>query len=351
MPLLRAGELAKVVDKARISHAIRRTSPSRRRWKAPATATGLLSKHPLLPVPRAARPRARGRDPKLPDAFPPTDTASDDHVLIAFTSGTTGTPKGCIHYHRDVLAMTDTFARHILKPEPSEVICGTPPIAFTFGLGGLVIFPASRFGARAIALPRRSRGSRGWRTRSPAISVTTLFTAPTGYRALLKSHRPVMVRAIPEKVRVRWRRPCRPPPPEAWNDATGIRIIDGIGATEMIHIFISACGDDVRPGATGRPVPGFIAEIQDDDGRALPGGETGRLAVRGPAWICRYLADPRQAGYVQHGWNTVTGDVYRVDEDGYFWFVSRADDMIISAGYNIGAPEDGERAVATPQGR
>jgi 2-aminobenzoate-CoA ligase len=326
MPMLRAGELAKVVEKACISHAVADASLAEA-VEGARSATGRLQTIHWYGEGGGLERAAAA----MPDDFAAVATASDDPALIAFTSGTTGEPKGCVHFHRDVLVMTDTFSRHILKPEPSEVFCGTPPFAFTFGLGGLVIFPLA-VGA-AIALPERA-GFEGLEEAIERHGVTTMFTAPTGYRALLKSN-PTGPKSLIKCVSAGEALPAATS--DAWNDATGIRIIDGIGATEMIHIFISASGGDVRPGATGKPVPGFIAEIQDDDGNALPRGETGRLAVRGPTG-CRYLADPRQADYVRNGWN-MTGDVYRVDEDGYFWFVSRADDMIVSSGYNIGAPE------------
>ncbi|HWE46167.1 MAG TPA: AMP-binding protein [Caulobacteraceae bacterium] len=326
MPMLRAGELAKVVEKARISHAIADASLAEA-VEGARDATGWLTRIHYFGEGGALERDAAA----MPDAFPAVETAADDPVLIAFTSGTTGVPKGCIHYHRDVHVMVDTFSRHILKPEPSEIFCGTPPIAFTFGLGGVAIFPLAA-GACA-ALPSKP-GFDGLEEAIERHGVTTLFTAPTGYRALLKTH-PKGPRGLRKCVSAGEALPAATS--QAWFEATGVRIIDGIGATEMIHIFISASGNDVRPGATGKPVPGFIAEIQDDAGAALPPGEIGRLAVRGPTG-CRYLADARQADYVKRGWN-MTGDMYRVDEDGYFWFVSRADDMIVSSGYNIGAPE------------
>ncbi len=326
MPMLRAGELAKVVDKARITHAIADKSLADA-VEGARDATSLLGSIHYF---------GDGGDLEaacaaMPANFNDVATASADPVLIAFTSGTTGSPKGCIHFHRDVMVMVDTFSRHILRPESDEVFCGTPPFAFTFGLGGLVIFPLAA--GATIALLEKP-GFEGLEAAIERHQVTTLFTAPTGYRALLKNH-PQGPKSLRKCVSAGEALPAATS--QAWFDATGVRIIDGIGATEMIHIFISARGDDIRPGATGKPVPGFIAEIQDDEGRALPRGETGRLAVRGPTG-CRYLADPRQAEYVKRGWN-MTGDVYRLDEDGYFWFVSRADDMIVSSGYNIGAPE------------
>jgi 2-aminobenzoate-CoA ligase len=326
MPMLRAGELAKVVAKARITHALADASLAEA-VEGARGATGLLGSIRYFGDGGGLEPAAAA----MPADFTDVATASDDPVLIAFTSGTTGVPKGCVHYHRDVLVMCDTFSRHILKPQPDEVFCGTPPLAFTFGLGGLVIFPLA-VGATVALLERP--GFEGLEEAIERHGVTTLFTAPTGYRALLKAN-PTGIASLRKCVSAGEALPAATS--DAWFAATGIRIIDGIGATEMIHIFISASGGDVRPGATGKPVPGFIAEIQDEDGRTLPPGETGRLAVRGPTG-CRYLADARQGEYVKAGWN-MTGDVYRLDAEGYFWFVSRADDMIVSSGYNIGAPE------------
>ena len=327
MPLLRSGELAKVVAKAQISHAFADHAFAEA-VEGAREQTGRLAKVWWY-----------GQDGDLealttakPAEFANLDTASDDPILIAFTSGTTGVPKGCVHFHRDVLAMADTFSRHILQPEPDEIFCGTPPFAFTFGLGGLVIFPVAA--GAAMAFPDQP-GFDGLCEAVARHGVTTLFTAPTGYRALLKSCEKGQLKSLRKCVSAGETLPAATA--EAWRQATGIRIIDGIGSTEMIHIFISAAGDDIRPGATGKSVPGFIAEIQDEQGRALDRGETGRLAVCGPTG-CRYLADARQTDYVRNGWN-MTGDVYRLDQDGYFWFVSRADDMIVSSGYNIGAPE------------
>jgi 2-aminobenzoate-CoA ligase len=327
MPLLRAAELAVVIDKAQVTHALAdvklKAAVEAARTTAPVLETvsywgigGTLDEAEAL--------EQRGFDRPV--------TRADDPVLIAFTSGTTGQPKGCVHFHRDVFAMADTFSRHVLKPEPDEVFAGTPPYAFTFGLGGLVIFPIAA-GATIACLERP-----GFEALCEAIErhgVTTLFTAPTGYRALIKSCTPNQLKPLRKCVSAGETLPAATS--DAWFEATGIRIIDGIGTTEMIHIFISASGDDIRPGATGKPVPGYRAEVQDEDGRALPLGSTGRLAVKGPTG-CRYLADSRQSNYVRHGWN-LTGDVYRTDEDGYFWFVARGDDMIVSSGYNIGAPE------------
>ncbi|MEU3828409.1 AMP-binding protein [Streptomyces sp. SID161] len=272
------------------------------------------------------------RRPAPDTAFRAVDTAADDVALIAFTSGTTGRPKGCMHFHRDVLATADTFSRHVLRPHEDDVFAGTPPLGFTFGLGGLVIFPL-RAGASSLLLEQA-----GPRQLLPAITehrVSVLFTAPTAYRAMLEdldghdvSSLRRCVSAGENLPSATWR---------AWHERTGLRIINGIGATELLHIFLSAADEHIRPGATGLPVPGWQARVQDADGRPLPDGEPGLLAVRGPVG-CRYLADPRQRQYVRGGWN-VTGDTYVREADGYFHYVSRADDMIISAGYNIAGTE------------
>ncbi len=326
MPMLRPTELATVIDKAQVSHALVYATLA----EAIAEAQGAASCLTRVMTSAELQAAAQGQPPGA--RFEPVDTAADDPALIAFTSGTTGKPKGCVHHHRDVLAMADTFARHLLDLAPGDVVVGTPPIAFTFGLGGLVVFPAAAGAATAFA-PKP-----GFDALAETIErhhATAIFTAPTGYRALLKLAGEHDLSSLRTCVSAGETLPAATS--DAWRDATGVRIIDGIGSTEMIHIFISASGDAIRPGSTGKAVPGYEARIIDADGKPLPPGETGRLAVRGPTG-CRYLDDDRQAAYVQDGWN-LTGDVYRLDEDGYFWFVARSDDMIISSGYNIGAPE------------
>jgi len=327
MPMLRPGELAVVIETARITHALADVA-LRDAVEAAGAEAPLLDKVAYWGDGGDLDARAEAQE----QAWPICDTAADDPVLIAFTSGTTGRPKGCVHFHRDVFAMADTFSRHVLRPETDEVFAGTPPYAFTFGLGGSVIFPLAA-GATIACVERP--GFDGLCETIERHGVTTLFTAPTGYRAMLKSCDPRQLKSLRKCVSAGETLPAATS--DAWYEQTGIRIIDGIGSTEMIHIFISAAGDDIRPGATGRPVPGYRARILDDEGRPLPPGSTGRLAVKGPTG-CRYLADERQRNYVQNGWN-LTGDVYRLDEDGYFWFVARGDDMIVSSGYNIGAPE------------
>jgi 2-aminobenzoate-CoA ligase len=308
MPLLRAGEIAKVIDKARVTHAI--TEERLAEEVVRAGDVELLTFHELP---------ARGD-------FEPVDTAADDVAIIAFTSGTTGAPKGCVHCHRDLLATCDTFARHILDPQPGDVFSGTPPLAFTFGLGGHVLFPL-RFGASTA--PVAQPGPDAMAAAIARHGITTLFTAPTAYRALLDTegdfsslHTCVSAgEPLPASVS------------DAWLEKTGVRIVDGIGSTEMLHIFIASPAHEARPGSVGKPVPGYEARIVGPSMETLAPGEIGRLAVRG-ATGCRYLDDPRQSTYVVDGWN-LTGDAFSIDADGYYWFQARTDDMIISAGYNI----------------
>jgi len=266
------------------------------------------------------------------DRFSNVDTESDDVCLLAFTSGTTGQPKACIHFHRDVLAMADVVGRHLLQTSPSDVYAGSPPLGFTFGLGALLVFPL-RF--RAATVPIEAPAPATVLAAIEKHGITCLFTAPFAYRALAGELAGRDLSTLKRCVSAGEFLPRAVS--DLWFEKTGVRIIDGIGATEMIHIFISASGDEVRPGSTGKPLPGYRACVLDEEGRELPRGSTGRLAVTGPTG-CRYLDDARQREYVQNGWN-VTGDIYRLDEDGYFWFVSRADDMIVSAGYNIAGPE------------
>ena len=272
--------------------------------------------------------------------FSNVDTAADDVALIAFTSGTTGEPKGTMHCHRDVLAACECFPR-LLDATPDDVFCGSPPLAFTFGLGGLVLFPMHA-GAATLLVEKPVpeillEGVASGRA-------TVMFTAPTAYRAMLGSLDKHDISSL--RVCVSAGEPLPAATWEAWHDATGIRIIDGIGTTEMLHIFIAAAGDDIRPGATGKPIPGYEARVVGDDSELLPPGEVGRLAVRGPTG-CRYLADERQSEYVVDGWN-LTGDAYVVDDDGYFIFRSRTDDMIVSSGYNIAGIEVEDALIGHP---
>jgi 2-aminobenzoate-CoA ligase len=274
--------------------------------------------------------------------FEPVITAADDVALLAFTSGTTGRPKATMHFHRDVLANADTFSKYVLKPNPDDVFTGTPPLAFTFGLGGLVVFPL-RVGASTLLIEKASPDLLADLIETHRVSIC--FTAPTAYRAMIASGKATALRTLRRAVSAGEHLPASTW--QAFFDATGVRLIDGIGATEMLHIFISAADDDIRPGSTGRAVPGYVAAVLDPSGQQVPDGQIGRLGVKGPTG-CRYLADPRQELYVQNGWN-ITGDTFIRDEGGWFWYQARSDDMIVSSGYNIAGPEVEEAALAHPQ--
>ena len=324
MPLLRAKELGYMVEKAKIRLALCderlkdemvRTAEGRAELERPLTFYGSGKLEALMA--------------KQPPTFDAVDTAAADPCLIAFTSGTTGNPKATVHFHRDILAVCDLFPPNILKPELEDVFIGSPPLAFTFGTGGLVWFPL-RVGASVYLLEAPSPSNLASAVEN--LKPTVLFTSPTAYRMMLEEGRDLS--SLKKCVSAGETLPKATF--DAWLEETGLRLIDGIGATEMLHIFISASGDAIRPGATGRPVSGYEARVVSQDGERVV-GEIGRLAVRGPTG-CRYLADPRQQEYVLDGWN-LTGDAYLEDEDGYFWFQSRADDMIVSSGYNIAGPE------------
>jgi 2-aminobenzoate-CoA ligase len=279
--------------------------------------------------------RCAGKD----GSFFCTETSADDVAMLAPTSGTTGVPKITMHFHRDVLAVADTFGEHVLRVRAGDVCTGTPPLGFTYGLGGLLLFPL-RAGAATLLLERATPAELADAIVRHQVSV--LSTAPIAYRGLLAAGRdmPSLRRCVSAGEHL---------PQTVWDGfrtATGIPIIDGIGSTEMLHIFIGSADDQIRPGSTGRAVPGYTACVLDSDGHPVPDGQPGRLAVRGPTG-CRYLSDPRQQVYVQNGWN-ITGDTYTRDADGYFWFQARSDDMIISAGYNIAGPEVEEALLGHP---
>jgi 2-aminobenzoate-CoA ligase len=329
MPLLRAAELAAVLDKAQVNGALC-AQPLKEEMALARSQSASLG--PVVYFNDNAPGSLEQLMATRPASFDAVDTAADDVCLLGFTSGTTGKPKATMHFHRDVLAVCDCFPRSTLKMQADDVFIGTPPLAFTFGLGGLLLFPL-RAGAATVLLEKLT----------PALLLqsihdyraTICFTAPTFYRQMaplagnydLSSLRKTVSAGEALSIATR----------ESWHQATGISMIDGIGATELLHIFISAADGDVRPGATGKPVPGYQACVLNDEGVPLPAGTVGRLAVKGPTG-CRYLADERQHDYVFNGWN-LTGDAYEMDADGYFWYRARTDDMIISAGYNIAAPE------------
>ncbi len=329
MPMLRVGELVYPLRKAKIALAL-----CDHRLAADLEAAGAQ-------VPELARIVAFGGAESELEAlmaqpgyehFEAVDTARDDVCLIAFTSGTTGEPKGTMHFHQDMLAICDCYGACVLKASADDRFTGSPPLAFTFGLGGLVLFPM-RIGA-AMVLPEKA-GPADLIDAIERYKVSVVFTAPTAYRAILDKLDGRDIASL--RVCVSAGEALPKATFDAWQARTGIPLMDGIGATEMLHIFIGAPRDRIRPGSTGIPVPGYEAKIVDEEGRDVPDGTPGRLAVRGPTG-CRYLADPRQAKYVLNGWN-ITGDTYLRDADGYFWYQARSDDMIISAGYNIAGPE------------
>ncbi len=341
MPLLRARELTDVITKAEISHAL---CDARLAAELDAARPNCPTLRKVMLFGDGAPEALEARMAAHPGRFEAVDTASDDVALIAFTSGTTGKPKGTIHFHRDLIAICDCWPRSTLRARPDDVFTGSPPLAFTFGLGGLLLFPL-RIGAATLLLERPAP-----EFLLPAIAqhrATVLFTAPTSYRAMaahVREHDLSSLRkcasageALPAATRA------------LWKQATGIEIIDGIGSTEMLHIFISHDEAHAKGGATGTPTPGYQACIMNDEGRPVPAGTVGRLAVKGPTG-CRYLADDRQRNYVRDGWN-YTGDAYLVDDEGYYVYQARTDDMIISAGYNIAGPEVESALLAAPGGR
>lgn len=335
MPLLRAKELSYPIQKAEITLALCDGKLSDEMEKAKLAAPGLTH------VVYWGNGAADSLEALIADASPEfraVDTASDDICLIAFTSGTTGDPKGTMHFHRDMLAVCDGYARNILRAEQKDRFVGSAPLAFTFGFGG-VLFPM-HIGASFVVLEKTTPDD--MLSAIERYKATVCFTAPTAYRAMIGKLEGRDISSLRKCVSAGETLPK--PTFDAWLKATGIKLMDGIGSTELLHIFISATEDDIRPGATGKPVPGYEAKIVDDDGNDLPPGTMGKLAVRGPTG-CRYLADERQRKYVQNGWN-ITGDTYLMDSDGYFWYQSRSDDMIVSSGYNI-AGTDVEAALLT----
>lgn len=332
MPMLRAGELTKIVDKAEISHALCDT----RLLEELVTCgkdSGFLQT--IVGFDGTANHDAELDRVALkkPVRFKAVKTGRDDVALLGFTSGTTGEPKATMHFHRDLLIIADGYAREVLGVTPEDVFIGSPPLAFTFGLGGLAVFPL-RFGAAAALLEQASPPNMVAMIQEHR--ATICFTAPTAYRVMLKAmDEGADLSSLRAAVSAGETLPA--PVYEEWQKKTGKPMLDGIGATEMLHIFISNRFDDHRPGCTGKPVTGYEARIVDEEMREVPRGEVGRLAVRGPTG-CRYMSDARQGAYVRDGWN-LTGDSFWQDEDGYFHFAARSDDMILSAGYNIAGPE------------
>ena len=342
MPLLRAKELTEIIIKAEISHAL---CDQRLQDELQAALPACPTLNTVRYWYDGARDSLDSLCARESAEFANVQTLAEDVALIAFTSGTTGKPKGTVHFHRDVIAMCDCFPRSCLKPSANDIFCGTPPLAFTFGLGGLLAFPL-RFGASTALVERLAPDTLLQTVQK--FRATILFTAPTMYRAMAMLLKEAGAKydlgsltkcvsageALPDATR------------QLFKQASGIEIIDGIGATEMMHIFISHEASRVKRGATGYALPGYTATVLDEKGDPCAPGEVGRLAVKGPTG-CRYLADARQRNYVQNGWN-LTGDAYVLDEEGYFFYQARTDDMIISAGYNIAGPEVEGALLAHP---
>ena len=336
MPLLRAKELTEVIDKAQPTLALcderllDELQIARAQQPVLQTLVSFDALHQSGELARAAA----GND----GLYPACATAADDIALLAFTSGTTGKPKAAVHSHRDVLAACETWPRHVLRATPDDIVMGSPPLAFTVGLGGLLIFPM--WAGASVYFPDIPYTPQAMAQLIFDTDATIVYTAPTFYRQMApfiqeqaaQRGRPAALRlsvsageGLPDATR------------QLWKNATGLEMLDGIGATEMFHIFISAAPEPVRRGAIGTVVPGYSARVVGDDGQELPRGSVGRIAVIGPTG-CRYLDDTRQTNYVKDGWN-YPGDAFVQDADGYFFYQARTDDMIITSGYNVGAPE------------
>jgi 2-aminobenzoate-CoA ligase len=338
MPLLRARELKQMIDKARVTAALCDVRLKRELAVTidPASEHYAPDLKTVVYFNDAAPDALEARAARKPAHFAAHASHRDDICLIAFTSGTTGQPKGTVHFHRDILVMSDAFTTHVLKPTRDDIFCGTPPLAFTFGLGGLLAMPL-RFGASTVLMEKLT--PEALLSTIETTRATICFTAPTMYRqmALLLADPACTfdVRSLKKTVSAGEALPDATR--QLWKQATGIEMIDGIGATEMIHIFIAAAGADVRTGAIGKVIPGYRAIVVDDAMHEVPRGTVGKLAVKGPSG-CRYLDDDRQRGYVRGGWN-LTGDTFVQDEEGYFRYQARSDDMIVTSGYNVAGAE------------
>ena len=330
MPVLRERELLTIIAKARVRLAVsdRRLADDLQKAKSDSeTLERILYFNAEGPASLEALMEAK------PESFKTVDTRADDIALIGFTSGSTGTPKGTVHFHRDILAVADTFIRHVVKIGPDEIVCGSPQIAFLYGLC-VFVADTMRFGAACVLVDRAT----------PEILAKTIqdyratvcFTAPTGYQLMLEHLGKYDVSSL--RVCVAGGEPLAPATFHAWEVATGVRLINGLGISELLHIFISAAGDDIKPGTIGKAVPGFKVRIVDEAMKDVAPGEVGEMIVKGPNG-CRYLDDPeRQRDYVRDGWN-LSGDLCTIDEEGYISYIARTDDMIVSGGYNVSGPE------------
>ena len=340
MPQLRAKELGEILAKARPALAL---CDARLLDELEAARAEFDAPCPMVPFSGARGANSleaisSGKNGN----FKPAQLLADDIAMLAFTSGTTGQPKAVVHTHRDLLAACEAWPRHVLKARPDDIVIGSPPLAFTFGLGGLLVFPM--WAGASVYYPSIAYTPEAMVKLVNQVGATIVYTAPTFYRQMAAFAKALGMPSLRLCVSAGESLPDRTR--QLWKDATGIDIIDGIGATEMFHIFISSAGGDVRQGAIGKVVPGYTARVVDDAGDEVPHGTLGKLAVIGPTG-CRYLDDPRQSNYVKDGWN-FPGDSFTQDADGYFFFHARADDMIITAGYNVAGPEVEEALMAHP---
>jgi 2-aminobenzoate-CoA ligase len=331
MPLLRARELGDIIDKAQPTLALCDARLLEElelaRKERPVLATVVQFNAPTEPGSLAVRSAQKEGN------FTACPTAADDIAMLAFTSGTTGKPKAAVHTHRDVLAACEAWPRHVLRATPDDIVVGSPPLAFTFGLGGLLVFPM--WSGSSVYFPDAPYTPETLVRTINEVGATICYTAPTFYRQAAPFARELGVGKL--RISVSAGEGLPDATRQLWKQASGLEMLDGIGATEMFHIFISSAGSDVKRGAIGKAVPGYVAKVVDDDGNEVPRGTIGKLAVIGPTG-CKYLEDPRQANYVKDGWN-YPGDAFLQDEDGYFVYQARADDMIITSGYNVGGPE------------
>jgi 2-aminobenzoate-CoA ligase len=327
MPLLRQKELSEMIRLGEISHAFCDMDLKDELIEAQKNSDFL--EHLIYYGTESGFTDKLSKYPKIFEAYP---TKSDDPALIGFTSGTTGTPKGTVHFHRDVMAMCEIFPRFCLKPNSKDIFIGTPPLAFTFGLGGLLCFP---LWARACTVLIERLTPELLLEAIEKYQATICFTSPTGYRSMTKILQPQHIKTLVKCVSAGEALPVDTR--KSWKSSTNLDIYDGIGGTEMIHIYLASEPNNYREGSIGKVLPGYIAKVVNDNMQEVAIGEVGKLAVRGPTG-CRYLADPRQQNYVKDGWN-LPGDMFHQDSDGYFYYHSRIDDMIVTSGYNVSSPE------------
>lgn len=325
MPLYRSTELRNIIAKAQIRHAL---CDARLADDLRAALEGNDGFQTLHFNAGDLEERMQGK----PETFDNVETYAEDVAIIGFTSGTTGTPKAAMHFHRDIMATCDSYGTRVLQAREDDLFTGSPPLGFTFGLGGLLLFPLH---AGAATLLLEKAPPEPLMQAIAQYDVSVVFTAPVAYRAMADMVSTYDLSSLRTCVSAGETLPL--PTWQTWYERTGLKIMDGIGSTEMLHIFIGSPEHEIVGGSTGRAVPGYLAEIHDEDGKPVPPQTVGRLAVKGPTG-CRYLDDERQTTYVQNGWN-YPGDAYRQDENGYFWYVARTDDMIIAAGYNVSGPE------------